>query len=125
MCSLETVSRLAGPVRSPEVSVVFRTLILHIAHFVSPHCFASADRGHGHADHDPPSHVLILFSGQRSGCEFVCGVVCQSVRQVVFGEVGCPLQLRNEFVGDFRSDFEPFQDGVDVFVEAFLGCSLD
>jgi hypothetical protein len=92
---------------------------------VSLHGFASADWRHGRCDHDPTSHVLILLPGERSGSQFVCGIVCQSVRQVVFGHVGSPLQLRNEFVGDLRSDFEPFQDGVDVFVEAFLGCSLD
>ena len=60
---------------------------------------------HGRGDHDSPSHVLILFLGERSGSQFVAGVACESIRQVVFAEVGCPLELRNEFVGDLRSDF--------------------
>jgi len=64
----------------PEISLVVRTLILHVAISISVHGLASADGRYGRCDHDPPSHVLILFSSERSGSQFVCGVACQSVR---------------------------------------------
>jgi len=63
----------------PQVSAVVQTLILHIAISVSLHGFASADGGHGHADHDPPRHVLVFLPRKWLGSQFMRRVTRQGV----------------------------------------------